>query len=214
MEGKPYHHGNLRTTLIETGIEIVNEEGVSGCSLRKVAAKCGVSHAAPYSHFKDKDALLEAMKDYVTDKFVDALNHTIQEYPKDPGLITRLGKAYVIFFCENPNYFQFLVGQSGFHINLTSSFVETESYPPFEVFKKVAITIMDKLNLTKEKYLQSLIAMWAIVHGVAAIATMKNVLFNGDWGEMIEKVLTENICFDGLTYAERAERLSYTKEEV
>ena len=61
MPKKQYHHKDLRNALIEKGIEIVNSEGLYSFSLRKVAAACGVSHAAPYSHFQSKEELLEAM---------------------------------------------------------------------------------------------------------------------------------------------------------
>ena len=52
-----YHHGNLRQALIDAGIKIINENGEEALSLRKAAAACDVSHAAPYAHFKDKDEL-------------------------------------------------------------------------------------------------------------------------------------------------------------
>ena len=55
MEKKPYHHGELKKALIENGIEFINQYGEEKLSLRKVAEKCGVSNAAPYAHFKDKD---------------------------------------------------------------------------------------------------------------------------------------------------------------
>lgn len=58
MTKKQYHHKDLRNALIEKGIEIVNSEGLYSFSLRKVAAACGVSHAAPYSHFQSKEELL------------------------------------------------------------------------------------------------------------------------------------------------------------
>ena len=61
QQRQTYHHKDLRNALIETGIQIVNTEGVNAFSLRKVAAACGVSHAAPYSHFQNKEELLEAM---------------------------------------------------------------------------------------------------------------------------------------------------------
>lgn len=57
----PHHHGNLRAALIEAGIELLEAEGLSSLSLRKVAANVGVSHAAPAHHFKSKDALLIAI---------------------------------------------------------------------------------------------------------------------------------------------------------
>ena len=61
QQRQTYHHKDLRNALIETGIQIVNTEGVNAFSLRKVAAACGVSHAAPYSHFQNKEELLEEM---------------------------------------------------------------------------------------------------------------------------------------------------------
>ena len=72
-----YHHGNLRQALIDAGIRIINEKGEDNLSLRKVAAACDVSHAAPYAHFKNKDELLEAMKKNVTDRITDELKTAV-----------------------------------------------------------------------------------------------------------------------------------------
>ena len=64
MKHTTYHHKNLRNELIEKGIELVEEYGMQQLSLRKVAQACNVSHAAPYSHFKNKDDLISAMQLY------------------------------------------------------------------------------------------------------------------------------------------------------
>ena len=56
-----YHHGNLRNALIVASMAILAEEGAAALTLRKAARKAGVSHAAPYRHFADKDALLAAI---------------------------------------------------------------------------------------------------------------------------------------------------------
>lgn len=85
--------------LIEAGIQMVNEEGVSGCSLRKVATKCNVSRGATYAHFKDKEDMLKAMKQYVMGKFVAILNEAIAECADSDKLLLAIGKAY-IFLCE------------------------------------------------------------------------------------------------------------------
>ena len=78
QQRQTYHHKDLRNALIETGIQIVGTEGVNAFSLRKVAAACGVSHAAPYSHFQSKEQLLEAMQLFITDKFSEQLENAIQ----------------------------------------------------------------------------------------------------------------------------------------
>src|SRR5215210_3614807 len=53
-----YHHGDLRRALIDTALTMVTEEGAWNFTLREVARRAGVSHAAPYNHFEDKSALL------------------------------------------------------------------------------------------------------------------------------------------------------------
>ena len=80
QQRQTYHHKDLRNALIETGIQLVSTEGVNAFSLRKVAAACGVSHAAPYSHFQNKEELLEAMQLFITDKFSKHLKSHKHEY--------------------------------------------------------------------------------------------------------------------------------------
>ncbi|HWZ19753.1 MAG TPA: helix-turn-helix domain-containing protein, partial [Ktedonobacteraceae bacterium] len=60
---KPYHHGDLRNALIQAGLEILAEGGAQELDLRKVARRAGVSHAAPYRHFADKQALVAAINE-------------------------------------------------------------------------------------------------------------------------------------------------------
>src|SRR5260370_9776352 len=60
---KPYHHGDLRNALIQAGLELLSEGGGTALDLRKVAHRAGVSHAAPYRHFADKQALIAAINE-------------------------------------------------------------------------------------------------------------------------------------------------------
>lgn len=111
-----YHHKDLRNALIEKGIEIVSKEGIHSFSLRKVAAACGVSHAAPYSHFQNKEELLEAMQLFITDRFSKLLEDTIQKNHNISEILKDMGVTYISFFVENPAYFQFLYSQSNIKI--------------------------------------------------------------------------------------------------
>lgn len=189
----PYHHGNLRTALIEEGIKMVNEDGVGGCSLRRVAAACGVSRAAPYAHFKDKDDMLEAMKQYVTEKFAVILNKVVADCPDSSKLLIETGKAYLHFFIVNPNYYPFLFNQSNLQIVLTDNDEKAEDYRQFENDNNAFVVIMDELDVPESLQMQNMIALWAMVHGLAGIVTMKGLEFDGDWDDMIEKVLSENL---------------------
>lgn len=191
MADKQYHHGDLRNTLIERGIELINQEGIKQFSLRKVAALCGVSQAAPYSHFKSKEALLEAMRNYVTERFMDILEKTIQSCSKqnDPSVLVQIGKSYVMFFIKYPQYFSFLFSQSGVEINLSMNKDVTGKFPPFELFKTIAWDILGTIGFPEEKRKDAIISMWATIHGLASIATMKNVYYDEDWESKIEDII-------------------------
>ncbi|HBF36377.1 MAG TPA: TetR family transcriptional regulator [Firmicutes bacterium] len=191
MAGRSYHHGDLRNSLIENGIEFINQEGVKQLSLRKVAALCGVSQAAPYSHFKSKEALLEAMRDYVTAQFMDILEKAIQSCsnPNDPSVLIQIGKSYVLFFIHHPQYFTFLFSQSGAKINLSMKNDDSNNFSPFELFKTIAWRILGTGGLPEEKRKDAVISMWATVHGLASIATMKNVYYDEDWQSKIEDII-------------------------
>ncbi len=109
QQRQTYHHKDLRNALIETGIKIVSAEGINAFSLRKVAAACGVSHAAPYSHFQNKEELLEAIQLFITDKFSKQLENTIQKNNNVAEILKDMGIAYISFFVENPAYFHFCI---------------------------------------------------------------------------------------------------------
>lgn len=61
MTERPFHHGSLRTALLDEAVLVLRESGVHGLSLRDLARRAGVSHGAPRSHFVDRQALLDAL---------------------------------------------------------------------------------------------------------------------------------------------------------
>ena len=196
MEQKPYHHGNLRNTLIEAGIVLLNEQGEEHFSLRKVSTKCGVSHAAPYSHFENKEALLEAMKEYVTKQFTQVLQKTVQQYQNDVDIMFYLGNAYISFFVENKQYYTFLYGKSGIKFDLTENGILNNGYPPCDIFKKAAFDYMEKINFPKQKRLDALIAMLALVHGIVGILTTEQLIYQGEWKHLLENCISANALFE------------------
>ena len=123
MEKKPYHHKNLKNDLIEKGIELVNKNGINQLSLRKVAQACGVSHAAPYSHFSNKEELLQEMQLHITKKFTEVLENTVSQYRGTPIFLLEFGKAYISFFISHPQYFNFLFQQGNIQIDLNIDYL-------------------------------------------------------------------------------------------
>ena len=58
---KTYHHGNLREALLKSALRLISEVGPTAFTLREVARRAGVSHNAPYRHFRDRDELMAAV---------------------------------------------------------------------------------------------------------------------------------------------------------
>ena len=102
-----YHHGNLRQALILEAIRLLETEGLVGLSLRRVAREVGVSQAAPYSHFKDKQALLLAVCAAGYERF-SARMRTEVGTATGPAHIAGLGRGYIHFALENPALFQLM----------------------------------------------------------------------------------------------------------
>ena len=188
-----YHHGNLREALIETGLRYVNENGEDSLSLRKVASLCGVSHAAPYAHFEDKEALLCAIKDTVTGQFANELKRTIAENEKagTEAALLAMGKSYVMFFVHHPDYFNFLFYKQKLEFHTQIDKDHSEDYEPFLIFKELFKKYVNEseLNLDREGQEIELIKTWNVVHGLSALACMNSVSCSFDWKEIVDKCL-------------------------
>ncbi len=189
MGEKSYHHGDLQRALIETGIEFIKQEGEDALSLRKIAEICGVSNAAPYAHFKTKDEFTVAMQRYVMDLFTAALEKTAADYKDSPSLLLMLGKAYVMFFYQNPFYYDFLFSRKNISIKLSLDNADTNENPPLAVLQKTAIPVFRKAKLPEKIIQDKIIAMWALVHGLAAIAIMPNIEYDDNWERRIEEIM-------------------------
>jgi AcrR family transcriptional regulator len=104
---RAYHHRDLRQALIAEGMNAVREVGADRVSLRDLARRLGVSEAAPYHHFKDKDALLAAVAAEATQLFLDALNAAVAEAGEDQRRRFQLtGIALVQFAVAHPAHFR------------------------------------------------------------------------------------------------------------
>lgn len=183
-----YHHGNLRQALIDAGVKIINESGEENLSLRKVALKCKVSHAAPYAHFKDKEELIEAIKTSVTDQFMEELNGAVSGAPSAEAAIVEMGKHYVSFFLHKPDYFKFLFGGQNITAHLQIDAKSDDDYPPFVLLKQTYIRYLaeNRMEKSREEQEVELLQLWASAHGLAAIACMSGVVPSFDWEEMLK----------------------------
>ena len=184
MDNKPYHHGDLRKALIENGIEFINQYGEEKLSLRKIAEKCGVSNAAPYAHFKDKDDFINAMQGYVMDSFMDSLAVCASECKDDTQILSELGVCYVMFFYHNPLYFDFLFSRKNIRIRLSS---DNNDIPPFELFRRTAEKVLGKIGISEKNIRYKTIAMWSLVHGLSALSAIPDIDIN--WESEVREII-------------------------
>jgi AcrR family transcriptional regulator len=105
---RAYHHGNLRPALIQATLRAIAEDGPDGFTLRDVARRAGVSPAAPYRHFQDKDELLAAVAAECADRYVRMILEAVAQAPADDPLarFRQVGIASVEFAAAHPAHFR------------------------------------------------------------------------------------------------------------
>jgi AcrR family transcriptional regulator len=108
---KPYHHGALRTALLDAAQAELGEHGIEGFSLRGVAKRADVSHAAPAHHFRDANGLLTALAARGFERFLARQQDFQRQAPAEPrAQLEAIGVGYVNFALENPALFRLMFG--------------------------------------------------------------------------------------------------------
>jgi AcrR family transcriptional regulator len=101
-----YHHGNLKEALVRAALELIAQKGAAGFTFADAARWAGVSPAAPYRHFRDRDELLSNVALRGFELFEAALARAWDDGRPDPfTAFDRVGKAYLAFARTNPAYY-------------------------------------------------------------------------------------------------------------
>jgi len=159
---KPYHHGDLRNGLLDAARSILEEKDLSQLTLRAVARRAGVSHAAPYRHFPNHEALLVELS---LEGFRE-LRQMVAEAAKAPGAesdrTAQIGAAYMAFVAKRPAVTRLMFG---------GQLPNREKFPALgeaadAVGKEISNALPDPaLGL----------AVWSAVHGLAMLV-LENVI--------------------------------------
>jgi AcrR family transcriptional regulator len=169
MAERRYHHGDLKNALIEAGAEILAEEGVKGLSLRKVASRAGVSHAAPYAHFADKQALIAAISTEGYRKLYERIAAAVERFQGDPlRQLFEAGWAYVGFALDAPAHFKVTVSGVVEKEKEYPAFVEM-SMKSFGLVVQIVAACQAAGALKPGAPDVLAVSVWSLVHGFASL---------------------------------------------
>jgi AcrR family transcriptional regulator len=102
-----YHHGDLRRTLLDVSVAVIDRHGVDALNLRELAVRAGVSSGAPYHHFRDREALLAAIAQEGFTQLAATMIRDRDAVTGDPGArLAALGRAYISFATAHRGYFR------------------------------------------------------------------------------------------------------------
>jgi AcrR family transcriptional regulator len=163
-----YHHGDLRRALIDAAVASIAETGPSALSLRAVAKRAGVSHAAPAHHFGDKAGLLTAVAAQGYDRFADALDRAWET----TGDFIEVGVAYVRFAIDNRAYFETMFRPELLHED-DADLARAEARSRAALIRGAGEPKPGPDGVTPE-YNATALAAWSLVHGFAGLLMTGN----------------------------------------
>lgn len=164
-----YHHGNLKETLVRAALALIAEKGPAGFTFAEAARWAGVSPAAPYRHFRDRDDLLADVALRGFTQFEAELAAAWADGTPDPGTaFERLGKAYLAFARNEPAYYSAMF-EAG---------ISLDDNPELRLAAERAFTVLrnaaDALVATappgkRPPALMMALHIWAMSHGIASL---------------------------------------------
>jgi len=164
MKAGKHHHGDLRAALIRAGTELIHEGGLEALTIRKVAARAGVSHAAPAHHFRHLADLRAAIASEGYRSFTEAMEKEIAHAPDTPReQILAAGRGYINFARENPGLFHLMFAGPAFE------FVSEELMQVTDKAYDVLRRISAPLSPGPAGEQGNEILVWSIIHGFTSL---------------------------------------------
>jgi AcrR family transcriptional regulator len=164
-----YHHGNLKEALVRAALELIAEKGPAGFTFADAARWAGVSPAAPYRHYRDRDALIADVAQRGFEAFLTALSKAWDD--GKPDVMTafdRLGKAYLDFAKREPAYYSAMF-EAGVPLDVDPHLREA-SERAFAVLRGAAEKLVALLPARgRPPALMVALHIWSMTHGIASL---------------------------------------------
>jgi AcrR family transcriptional regulator len=164
-----YHHGNLKETLMRAALELIAEKGPFGFTFADAARWAGVSPAAPYRHFRDRDELLASVARRGFEQFEAALSRAWDGGRPEPfAAFERVGKAYLEFARTEPAYYSAMF-EAGIPLENDPELREAGERA-FQVLRMASEQLIARMPPgARPPALMMSLHVWALSHGIASL---------------------------------------------
>jgi AcrR family transcriptional regulator len=182
-----YHHGDLRMALIEAATRLIRAKRVETFTVAEAARAAGVSSGAPYRHFADRDALLDAVAAAGFARLKDETDAAMAAHP--PGSIEGLiagGCAYVAFGASEPELFHLMWGATRPHAE--GGLAHQTGARCYASFIDQLSAIMQAQGLGARDPHDFGAPLWGMVHGFASLLIGRNPMLGADLAEVQAKI--------------------------
>jgi AcrR family transcriptional regulator len=174
-EPRRYHHGDLRGALLAAAESELAEKGVEGFSLRGVAKRAGVSHAAPAHHFRDTAGLLSALAAEGFTRFLAAQQaREAAAAPRPPDRAVAAGLGYVDFALAHPALFRLMFSSE--RPDFDDETLDAAARAAFRHLLELVADLRGSDDPDDPAALADVTALWAIVHGLADLMQASRIL--------------------------------------
>ena len=165
-----YHHGNLKEALLQAALDLIAQKGAAGFTFADAARMAGVSPAAPYRHFRDRDELLSSIAQRGFEQFEARLTAAWDDgRPDTVTAFERVGKAYLAFAREAPAYYSAMF-ESGLAVDVSPALMAA-SERAFAVIRAAAerLAALAPPGTPRPPALMMALHIWSMSHGVASL---------------------------------------------
>jgi AcrR family transcriptional regulator len=165
-----YHHGNLKEALIQAALNLIAQKGAAGFTFADAARMAGVSPAAPYRHFRDRDELLASIAQRGFDQFESALSSAWDDgRPDTITAFERVGKAYLAFAREEPALYSAMF-ESGLPVDLNPA-LAAAGERAFAIIRAAAerLAALAPPGVPRPPAMMMALHIWSMSHGVASL---------------------------------------------
>jgi AcrR family transcriptional regulator len=190
---RPYHRVNLKQSLLDAAVALIGEVGPQGFTLREVARRAGVSHNAPYRHFRDKDDLLAEVAAQGFDGLTESIKKAMAKGRTASERLTLAGRGYVQFALQQPQ-----------HLLVMFETPVTERQRPehaeaaqraFQTLLDAIVAVQAEGGLPKGDPQTFAAVAWSGVHGLAKLAIGGRLPFDAKQTLRFADYLTQVLAY-------------------